>query len=121
MRTMQLALTIVTERHASFLWDLLNSESAGPGDRVEVEPGAAIIYSTAEETKGLDLPWSYHFVIELSGGITSAAAIGAWIYSRLHPKRDKIRRVEIEERECHLDQGEITRIIERKITVDRGA
>src|SRR5712664_3782546 len=119
MRMMQVALTIVTERDATFLWDLLDSDSAGPGDRVEVAPGSAIVYSTAEETKGLDLPWSYHFVIELSGGVTSAAAIGAWIYSRLHPKRDKIRRIEIEERECHLGQGEITRIIERKITVDR--
>jgi hypothetical protein len=89
------------------------------GDEVEVTPGITLIYTSAEETKGLDLPWTYHFVIELAGGITSSAAIAGWIYSRLHRKRGKIRRIEVNERECELDKGQITRIIDRKITIER--
>jgi hypothetical protein len=117
---MRVPLTITTDRDATFLWDLLDRDSAGPGDQVEVAPGLTLTYTSGEETKSLDLPWTYHFVIELSAGITSAAAIASWICSRLRPKRDKIRRIEIAEHECHLEQGEITRTIDRKITIDRG-
>ena len=117
---MQVQMTVITERDATFLWDLLDRDSVGPGDRVEVAPGVALVYTTGEETKGLDLPWTYHFVIELAGGIASGAAIASWIYSRLKPKRDKIRRIEIEERECELDEAGITRVVDRKITIERG-
>jgi hypothetical protein len=116
---MRIPLTIETQRDATLLWDLLDGDSAAPGDQVEVAPGIRLIYTTAEETKGLDLPWTYHFVIELAGGITSGAAIAGWIYSRLSQKRGKIRRIEVNERECELDQGQITRIIDRKITIEQ--
>jgi hypothetical protein len=116
---MRIPVTIETQRDASFLWDLLDADSAGPGDSVKVASGIVLTYVDADETKALDLPWTYHFVIELAGGITSSAAIGAWIYSKLRPKRSKIRRIEIAEIECELDQGEITRIIDRTITVER--
>jgi hypothetical protein len=96
---------------------LLDADSAGPDDSVKVASGIVLTYVDADQTKALDLPWTYHFVIELAGGITSSAAIGRGF---IRNSGRSVRRSGLSRSPgLNANSTKITQIIDRTITVER--
>ena len=97
------------------VFDLLGKSSVTQNDEIQISDQIKLRYAGSYERKGLDFLAIIYFAVSISSSV-GASVFASWLYDKLKGKR--IKKFIIERTEIELDEGEIKRIIEEKLTIE---
>ena len=104
----------VTSRDMLYMRSLLAGNSYSRGMEIPGPPGTTLRYEGAIESRGIDIPAVYAFVMSVATGVT-AAIIADWIRDKFRGRAEKVT---INRREIDLDdEGQIRRVVEEEIQI----
>ncbi len=96
------------------LWDVIPGNEYAAGMKIPGPPGTTITYEGSMESRSVDIPAVYEFVIQFGAG-ASSTVVATWLIDKF---RGRAQKIEIDRREVDLnDEGQVVRIVEEKIKV----
>ena len=95
--------------------DLLGKSSITINDEIQISDQIKLRYAGSYIRKALDFPEIIYIVVSFSSGV-AAGVFANWIYDKIKGKR--IEKFMIEKTEIELDQGEIKKVIEEKLSIE---
>ncbi len=96
--------------------DFLGSSSASAKDEIQIADQVRLRYEGSHIRKAIGLPEIARFALTFGSGVAAGVAAN-WLYGKLKGRR--VEKLIIERTEVDVNQGEIERVIEERLTVER--
>ena len=97
------------------LFDLLGKSPISRDDSIITPGNAKLTYKGTTIRLAEGLPKIINLVVTFGSGV-AAGVVSNWIYDKLKHKTEKIV---INRKEIHLDEGELKRVLEETIRIER--
>ena len=98
------------------VYELLGKSSVSLNDEVQVSDQIILRFNGIDFQKAVGLPEIINLILAL-GSVKAIEVASKWLHDKLKGK--KIEKLVIEKTEVEIDQGEIKRVIEEKLKIEK--